>query len=372
MLDINIFHWNYQSYNAITLVLSSFIIAGLFIFQMLVRHDSLLAVTFHCIRRSSNRRLLCYDTDITLSPDGLHVKNYLMWLQRTVIVVVMCYLWQTCIFSYRALNLHYVSYRQLLRRECVEGGADCFGASQPWYFFVFWALPDELCNGLSVDATDGDILNYFIPSYSYAICIRWIAPDTLLYTTNLAIAFSLTQMIIILSEVMIWILLETNWYTVWSGALWVVSAIFLAFWMTSIFVGVLFPFFTSWLGFVELLSVPLVLFCCRVIANSLRKIKGIRVQVWAAKADKPISHLAEEHILLNRPSSIANFQQLGSSVFSQRLTSERSMLGRSNFRSALAKRSMMVSTSPTNSTKDSGQLSERFQISGHPYNDRRN
>eukprot|EP00922_Rhytidocystis_sp_ex-Travisia-forbesii_P047586 GHVS01070894.1.p1 GENE.GHVS01070894.1~~GHVS01070894.1.p1 ORF type:complete len:229 (+),score=22.17 GHVS01070894.1:55-687(+) len=209
MSDLSFLHWNYQVYNALTLVLSSCMIAALFTFQMLIRNEGLLAVAFHCIRKSNKRRLLCYDTDITLSSEGMHVKNYLMWLLRTVIVVVMCFLWQTCIFSYRALNLNYRIYRQLLLQECFFRGADCFGASQPWYFFVFWAQPDEICGKL-LDTSEGYIEQLLLPYYPYAICIRWIIPDSLLYTTNLAIAFSLSQMIIILSEVMIWILLQTS------------------------------------------------------------------------------------------------------------------------------------------------------------------
>eukprot|EP00922_Rhytidocystis_sp_ex-Travisia-forbesii_P055791 GHVS01082611.1.p1 GENE.GHVS01082611.1~~GHVS01082611.1.p1 ORF type:complete len:432 (-),score=40.95 GHVS01082611.1:205-1500(-) len=321
MADLGIFHWTYQEYNAFTLSLSLFMVLGLVLFQFLIRDDGLLSVAFRCVNGTNNRRLTCYNTDICWSTDGAHVKYHLRWLLRTVIVVVACYLWQTCIVSYKALNINYYNHRLIFREECKMRAADCFGASKPWHFFLFWSVPDELCS-TTTDFTDTAISDNIIPQHSFVICIRWISPDSLVYTAHLAIAFALSQMIVSLSEVVVWILLETQWPKVWSVGLVCISIAFLVFWISSIFIGMLFSFFTSWLGFVELLSVPLVLLCCREIARSLRRIRRLRVQKWAAKADKPVAQLAEEEVLLAATSNIQALHQLRSVDLSVDITPE--------------------------------------------------
>eukprot|EP00922_Rhytidocystis_sp_ex-Travisia-forbesii_P072656 GHVS01108327.1.p1 GENE.GHVS01108327.1~~GHVS01108327.1.p1 ORF type:complete len:387 (+),score=33.19 GHVS01108327.1:154-1314(+) len=280
----------YQEYNAITLILSVVTIMSLCAFQLATKHNTILSVLFHSVTRCS-KRLFCFDVPISFTDEGSTVIICLCWILRIVIVVVMCFLWQTCVLTSKALNLNYDFYRQQLVNQCTLMQSDCFGASAPYHFFSFWGKPPELCHQ---DITDQAIIG----RYPYVICISWITPDIILYTSSLGISFALSQMIVILSELVVWSGLETTRFHVWSLVVIAASCLFVAVWISCIFIDVFFDFFTSWLGSVLLLSVPSVLLVCRQIGLHLRKIRDSKLKQWKARADKPLDQLNDESATL--------------------------------------------------------------------------
>eukprot|EP00922_Rhytidocystis_sp_ex-Travisia-forbesii_P072655 GHVS01108326.1.p1 GENE.GHVS01108326.1~~GHVS01108326.1.p1 ORF type:complete len:365 (+),score=31.58 GHVS01108326.1:79-1173(+) len=258
----------YQEYNAITLILSVVTIMSLCAVQFASKHNSILSVLFHSVTRFS-KRLFCFDVPISFSEEGN----------------------TTCVLTSKALNLNYDIYRQQLVNHCTLMQSDCFGASAPYHFFSFWGKPPELCHQ---DVTDPAIIGL----YPYVICISWITPDIILYTSSLGISFALSQMIVILSELVVWSGLESTNFHVWSLGIIAVSCLFVAVWISCIFIDVFFDFFTSWLGSVLLLSIPSVLLVCRQIGLHLRKIRDAKLKQWRARADKPLDQLHDESVAL--------------------------------------------------------------------------
>lgn len=295
-------------------------ITALLLFQLILRYDSVLTVCFHSIQLRG-MRLRCFEVDITVyNDDSESLRDYLRWLIRIVIVVVFCYVWQTCFISYKAFHLQPSSpscYIRDIFDQC-RRKADCFASSKPFYFFLssWWHEPPQICDEgdyptstISLLLSDENkayaaLINRILPDKPFVVCVRFIHPNNVNYTTQLAISFALSKMIVLFTELTVWILLETKRFYLCNVTLLIITLLFFFIWITCMFIPTIFTFVVSWLGFVELLSIPLILLACRQIATHLRRLKSLKFNTWKLAADRSIDHLRGEEELLD-----LNYQQ---------------------------------------------------------------
>eukprot|EP00921_Rhytidocystis_pertsovi_P001942 GHVQ01003300.1.p1 GENE.GHVQ01003300.1~~GHVQ01003300.1.p1 ORF type:complete len:406 (-),score=37.32 GHVQ01003300.1:935-2152(-) len=342
-------HWEYHLYTTLSLVLSCIILLCLFGFHHVSAHQPLLVVMFRSVTRAQ-KRLFCFEIDLTGSKEGKRVQSCLRGLLRTVVVLVLCFLWQSCVLRYRVFNLnHTVDIRELVA-QCQIFETDCFAASSPMHFFLFWHTPTQICSSATVSAIVGppsinlfdvggvngyvarpneidvrgmgtttgsggvdiayDVSQDVLDVNPFVICMRWVPPDTLLWTTQLAIAVALCHMVVTLSEVMVWIVLETRHHRTCSIGVLVVSVLLFAGWVGSMFVDEFFVFYGSWLGFAQLLSVPIILLICRQISTDLRCIRHAKIHRWKANANRPIDQLDSSQNLTSPGQSLLGGQMM--------------------------------------------------------------
>ncbi|PFH38659.1 hypothetical protein BESB_010010 [Besnoitia besnoiti] len=281
-------NWGYQVYNCFTLMLSCIILFCVLLIHEMSRSASVLPHAFQMITLRK-RRMFCFEVDISSGPCARKVRMHYMWLLRTAILVVGCYVWQTCLLSYWAIDYRDTSARASLVTACTVDDADCFGSRHNYDFFSVNAAPPNLCVKYSYeDLRTERIQEEIRENYRYITCIGFVRPDTLTYTQHLAIAYALTKMIITLFEVLVWFLYRSR-SSLLAIVVLVVGIIFLGVWVGSIFIPRLLTFFGSWIGYVMLLSVPLVLWTALMAAHNLRKIQHQKWTLWQIQANRPVA-----------------------------------------------------------------------------------
>ncbi|CBZ53372.1 conserved hypothetical protein [Neospora caninum Liverpool] len=280
--------WPYQVYNCFTLVLSCAVLMFVLVIHEMSMSASILPHAFQMVTLRK-RRMYCFEVDISSGPAARKVRMQYVWLLRTAVLVVGCYLWQTCVLSYWAFDFRDASGKQNLVSACQNDGADCFGTKHNFDFFSVNASPTNLCVKYDLAATlRTEVQEEISSQYRYVTCINFVKPNTLTYTQHLAIAYALAKMIITLFEVLVWLLYRSR-SSLLPTVVLAVGIVFLAVWVGSIFIPRLLSFFSSWIGYVMLLSVPIVLWTALLAAHFLRKIQHQKWTLWQIQANRPMA-----------------------------------------------------------------------------------
>ncbi|KEP63772.1 UNVERIFIED_CONTAM: hypothetical protein HHA_231220 [Hammondia hammondi] len=280
--------WPYQVYNCFTLVLSCTVLLFVLAIHEMSLYASILPHAFQMVTLRK-RRIYCFEVDISSGPAARKVRMQYVWLLRTAVLVVACYLWQTCVLSYWAFDAREASGKQSLLDACGNDGADCFGSAHNYDFFSVNASPANLCVKYDLAAIlRPETQEEIYTKYRYVTCINFVTPNTLVYTQHLAIAYALAKMIITLFEVLVWLLYRSR-SSILPTVVFAVGVVFLAVWIGSIFIPRLLSFFSSWIGYVMLLSVPIVLWTALLAAHYLRKIQHQKWTLWKIQANRPMA-----------------------------------------------------------------------------------
>ncbi|PHJ16540.1 transmembrane protein [Cystoisospora suis] len=307
--------WPYQVYNCFTLLLSCLILFCVFVVHQMSRNASVLPHAFQMVTLHK-RRMYCFEIDISTGACARKVRIQYMWLLRTAMLVVGCYVWQTCILSYWSIDFADSSGLKSLLSACVEDAADCFGSRVNHAFFSVNADPTNLCTKYEKElysfiiqsATAGGgskpspltsaatgvsmslaaFRKEILQDYRYITCINFVKPNTITYTQNLAIAYALGNMIVTLFEMLVWLLYRSK-TSLLPVLVLVVGILFLGVWIGSIFIPRLLTFFSSWIGYVMLLSTPLILWTALLAAHNLRRIQHQKWSLWQIQANRPLA-----------------------------------------------------------------------------------
>lgn len=279
--------WTYQTYNLLTLVLSTTFIICLFLMYSISRTVSVLPHAFRMVTLE-RRRMLCFDVDITSGRQAHKVRMLYIWMLRASILVMFCFVWQYCILTYTAIDFATPRGPLQLYVQCVYWESDCFGQKSHHKFFDFHSNPENVCSSFLKDIGNNDVtavMDDILKENRYLLCVHFVSPDAMVYTAGVALAFALGYLILTGFEVLVWLLYRATerWLPI---LVFTIGIAVLALWIGSLFVSQLFTFFGCWISFVMVLTVPWILWLALAAAYNLRKLQHQKWALWQEQANR--------------------------------------------------------------------------------------
>ena len=278
--------WSLQTYNLLTLVLSSIFIICLFIMYSISRTVSILPHAFRMVTLE-RRRMHCFDVDVTSGRQAHKVRMLYIWMVRASLLVMFCFVWQYCVLTYKAIDFSKRRGPLQLYLQCVLWESDCFGLRNHHHFFDFYSNPTNVCLKFKELAENRmeEGMDDILDNYRYLLCVRFVPPDAMVYTAGVAIAFALGYLILTGFEVLVWLLYRSTerWLPI------LVSTIgigFFVLWIGSLFIPQLFTFFGCWISFVMVLTLPWILWLALAAAYNLRKLQHQKWALWQEQANR--------------------------------------------------------------------------------------
>lgn len=295
--------WSFQAYNVLTLVLSSIFILCLVVLYTLSRTVSVLPHAYRMVT-FERRRLFCFGVDITSGRQAHKVRMLYVWMFRAALLVMFCYMWQSCVLNYKAIDFSSHRGPHELQRQCVDKEADCFGAPQHYRFYDFYATPTSVCP-LYPEIQQGNIKEVqrdILSKYPYILCLSFVQPDALVYTGSVAVAYSLGFLILTAFEVLVWLLYRARkrWLPV---VVFLLGFGVLGVWIGSLFIPSFFTFFGNWIGFVMVLTVPWNLWLSLAAAYNLRKLQHQKWALWQEESNRSAASAISEASAAPNPHS---------------------------------------------------------------------
>lgn len=285
--------WSYQTYNLLTLVLSSIFIVCLFVMYSISRTVSILPHAFRMVTLE-RRRMHCFDVDITSGRQAHKVRMLYIWMLRASILVMFCFVWQYCVLTYKAIDFSHPRGPLQLYLQCVVWESDCFGEKSHHTFFDFYANPTNVCLAFKEIKRNQieQVMDQILEKHRYLLCMRFVSPDAMVYTSGVSIAFALGYLIITGFEVLVWLLYRTRerWLPI---LIFTIGIAVFALWIGSLFIPQLFTFFGCWISFVMVLTVPWILWLALAAAYNLRKLQHQKWALWQEQANRPLDELVD-------------------------------------------------------------------------------
>ncbi|CDJ42671.1 hypothetical protein, conserved [Eimeria tenella] len=285
--------WSFQTYNLLTLVLSSIFIVCLFIMYSISRTVSILPHAYRMVTLE-RRRMHCFDVDITSGRQAHKVRMLYIWMLRAAILVMFCFVWQYCILTYKAIDFSHRKGPLQLYLHCVLRESDCFGLRNHHHFFDFYSNPTNVCLDYKEIAENRmeEVMEEILEKHRYLLCIHFVSPDAMVYTAGVSIAFSLGYLILTGFEVLVWLLYRSTerWLPILISS---IGIAFFVLWIGSLFIPQLFTFFGCWISFVMVLTVPWILWLALAAAYNLRKLQHQKWALWQEQANRPLAQLVD-------------------------------------------------------------------------------
>lgn len=285
--------WSFQSYNLLTLVLSSIFIVCLFVMYSISRTVSVLPHAFRMVTLEK-RRMRCFDVDITSGRQAHKVRMVYTWMLRASVLIMFCFVWQYCVIAYKAIDFAQPRGPSQLHIQCVSLESDCFGERYHHKFFDFYANPTNVCTAFKEIANNkmDQVVDEILENYRYLLCMRFVTPDAMVYTAGVAIAFALGYLILTGFEVMVWLLYRATerWLPL---LIFTIGIVVFGFWIGSLFIPQFFTFFGCWISFVMVLTIPWILWLALAAAYNLRKLQHQKWALWQEQANRPLEHLVD-------------------------------------------------------------------------------
>ncbi|OEH74275.1 hypothetical protein cyc_03689 [Cyclospora cayetanensis] len=241
------------------------------------------------------RRMHCFDVDITSGRQAHKVRMLYIWMLRAAILVMFCFVWQYCVLNYKAIDFSHPRGPLQLYLHCVLWESDCFGLKHHHSFFDFYANPTNVCTTFKEIASNriDEVADQILDQHRYLLCVHFVSPDAMVYTSGVAIAFALGYLILTGFEILVWLLYRSTdrWLPI---LIFTVGIAVFTLWIGSLFVPKLFTFFGCWISFVMVLTVPWILWLALAAAYNLRKLQHQKWALWQEQANRPLAQLGEK------------------------------------------------------------------------------
>ncbi|CAE7531728.1 unnamed protein product [Symbiodinium natans] len=227
-------------YQAIMFVLAILMSVSWALVEIVMKRFALLPVLFPGVFAIREKRLYFFDIEVNEVSDGKALRWEAMMITRLTVIVVLSYLWESCVFQ----TTTHVG-KDFPLEEC-RRGMDCFASELRIQTFISR-------NHQPVNCSSAHESGEFFDKQVVVSCVMFVTPSLTQWLMHLAIAHSQIQMTLKAFGVLVWSCGQYAWFHRVILATSVISA-FIVCGLT--FGGVMTNFNSSWSGFVISFSFP--------------------------------------------------------------------------------------------------------------------
>jgi len=229
-------------YQAIMFVLAILMSVSWALVEIVMKRFALLPVLFPGVFAIREKRLYFFDIEVNEVSDGKALRWEAMMITRLTVIVVLSYLWESCVFQ----TTTHVG-KDFPLEECSRG-MDCFASELRIQTFISRNHLPVNCSTPGANAADP-----FFDKQVVVSCVMFVTPSLTQWLMHLAIAHSQIQMTLKAFGVLVWSCGQYSWFSWVILATSVVSFIIVC---GLTFGGVMTNFNSSWSGFVISFSFP--------------------------------------------------------------------------------------------------------------------
>lgn len=229
------------------------------------------------------RQLQCFGVTISFTPAYGPVMASCNCILRVAIVVVWCFMWQSCIMFQTTTFINGDVDAGRVRDAC-NVGLVCFSYKRIWDMIIPWIRASSAVHPLCDEA---DSITPAPPSSSsslpnasshvFVTCLGIPYFDTLLLTTRVSIAYALHKLIIASFQMVALLVYQSKGQWVPIGV-FCVSVACMILYVVALFVPQLF-FSDTWFSSVTYLSLPIILLGSRTAGLAVRNEVAKRLAV---------------------------------------------------------------------------------------------
>eukprot|EP00746_Dinoflagellata_sp_MGD_P004844 gnl/MRDRNA2_/MRDRNA2_109361_c0_seq1.p1 gnl/MRDRNA2_/MRDRNA2_109361_c0~~gnl/MRDRNA2_/MRDRNA2_109361_c0_seq1.p1 ORF type:complete len:376 (+),score=64.01 gnl/MRDRNA2_/MRDRNA2_109361_c0_seq1:186-1313(+) len=232
--------FTWLEYEGLTLCLGIVICLSLGFVEIGVARFQVLPLMFPGMFEVRQRRMLCYNFDITEGRHGKRIRSAAKAMLRLNVFVVLSYLWQHCV-----LETQQIIDNKFPAWHCSEG-FDCFTTD-----LHYETLLQPTMQHPSLDCANP---HQKLPDDTVISCVRFVPPSAAEWLMHIAISHSLSQLNIQTFQLLVWIAGASK---LLRRLLMITILMFILVFASLFFAGVISAFATSWLSFVLCFSFPL-------------------------------------------------------------------------------------------------------------------
>lgn len=263
-------------YYVLSLVLPFLVILTLSLVSYLRQRYHVFPHVFSAMLSVQHRELHCFGVSISFTSAYGAVVASCNCILRVAIVVVWCYMWQSCIMFQTTTYITGTVDSRRLQNAC-EAGLVCFSYKRIWDMILPWSRASSavqpLCTRTSMleNAADGGgtISSKIAISNIFVTCLGIPYFDTLLLTTRVAIGYALYKLIIASFQMVALLVYQSKGQWAHVG-LFCFSVACILLYIVALFLPRLF-FSDTWFSSVTYISLPIILLGSRTAGLAVRE-----------------------------------------------------------------------------------------------------